>query len=378
MKHFLPLAFLGAALTFSSCIQDEPLNAECDITGIDSLWLGNHKAMIIGDPIVTNTTVSVTVKKGTDRTQLDPMFYLTPGAQIFITGEGTPGNGVMRDFTSPQLYTVRSEDGNWSKDYTVSFNYPHPISVCSFEHFVLDDGGKFYQWHEMDPSDEQNPRRNYWATGNAGFAMSGMAKTAEDYPTAPNPLGVRGNCVRLRTSDTGAFGASTRMPIAAGNIFIGEFKTSQAMLFPRKATRMGLQLVGGEPVMLTGYYKYTPGEVFYDKNKEVVEGRRDKCDVYAVLYEVDPAKFAPLNGDDVLTSDRIVSVARLENPEEPKEWTRFELPFVMREGKTFDRERMNNDGYAITIVASSSRDGQVFEGAIGSELFIDELEIVWK
>jgi hypothetical protein len=250
--------------------------------------------------------------------------------------------------------------------------------VCSFEHFVLDDGGKFYQWHEMDPSDEQNPRRNYWATGNAGFAMSGMAKTAEDYPTAPNPLGVRGNCVRLRTSDTGAFGASTRMPIAAGNIFIGEFKTSQAMLFPRKATRMGLQLVGGEPVMLTGYYKYTPGEVFYDKNKEVVEGRRDKCDVYAVLYEVDPAKFVPLNGDDVLTSNRIVSVARLENPEEPKEWTKFELPFVMKEGKTFDRERMNNDGYAITIVASSSRDGQVFEGAIGSELFIDELEIVWK
>jgi hypothetical protein len=50
----------------------------------------------------------------------------------------------------------------------------------------------------------------------------------------------------------------------------------------------------------------------------------------------------------------------------------------MKEGKTFDHERMDNDGYAITVVASSSRDGQVFEGAIGSELFIDELEIVWK
>ena len=67
MKHFLPLTLLGATLTFASCIQDEPLNAECDITGIDSLWLSNHKAMIIGDPIVTNTTVSVTVKKGTRR-----------------------------------------------------------------------------------------------------------------------------------------------------------------------------------------------------------------------------------------------------------------------------------------------------------------------
>lgn len=378
MKQISRLFILAATLVLASCIQDEAPNAECDILAIDSTWLAQHKSVIIGDPIVTNSTVSVNVKKGTDRTQLDPRFYLTPGATIFTELGGTPANGIVRDFTAPQTYTVCSEDGNWSKEYTVAFNYPHPISLCSFEHYAMEPDGRFYQWYEVDASDEKNPRRDYWATGNAGFAMSGMAKSPEEYPTVPHPLGFRGNCIRLRTCDTGAFGLSTRMPIAAGNIFIGEFKTAQAMLFPRKATRMGLQLVGGEPVSLVGYYKFTPGEVFYDKSKNVVEGRRDTCDIYAVLYEVDPAKFVPLNGDDVLSSDRIVSIARLQKPGEPKEWTRFEEPFVLQPGKTFDAERMNYDGYAIAIVASSSRMGHVFEGAVGSELFVDELRIVWK
>ena len=37
-----------------------------------------------------------------------------------------------------------------------------------------------------------------------------------------------------------------------------------------------------------------------------------------------------------------------------------------------------NDGYAIAIVASSSRQGHYFEGAVGSTLYIDELRITWS
>lgn len=380
MKQILTWSLLGAVLLLNSCIKDEALNAECDITGVDSLWLDAHKSQLIGLPIVTNTSVSFTIQKGTDRTALDPSFYLTPGATLTATVEGVevPGNGITRDFSSPQSYTVHSEDGVWSKNYQISFNYPQPITLCSFEHFTLDSSERYQTWFEVDPEDTQNPQRDYWASGNGGYALVGIAKQPADYPTASHPLGVQGNCIKLETRRTGSFGDMVKMPIAAGNIFIGSFDASIAMKKPREATHFGLQLVGGKPVTLEGYYKYTAGETFTDKNKKVCPERHDTADIYAVLYEVDPADFQALNGDDVLSSPRIVMMARIDNPGEPAEWTHFVEPFRMMPGKEFKEERLRNDGYAIAVVATSSRQGAYFEGAIGSTLYVDELRVVWE
>ena len=149
------------------------------------------------------------------------------------------------------------------------------------------------------------------------------------------------------------------------------------MLFPLQATRFGLQIAKGEPESITGWYKYTPGEVYTDKELNILE-KRDSCDIYAVLFEVDPQKFVPLQGDNVMSSERIVMLARVENPGEPKEWTRFEAPFLPMNGKTFDPERLKNKGYAFTMVASSSRGGAFFQGAVGSTLYLDDYEIIWK
>ncbi|MBO5135129.1 MAG: PCMD domain-containing protein [Bacteroidaceae bacterium] len=381
LKRFFSLAFLGSLLVFTSCIREEAANAECDITGVDSIWLKSlPEGFLIGNPIVTNDRVSFTIKKGADRSALAPQFYLTPGAHITAkTGNGeVEGNGLLRDFSTPQTYTVYSEDGHWQKDYIVVFNYPQPISLCSFEYFNLENTNRYYQWFEVDNTDLNNSRRDYWGTGNAGFALSGMGKVPSDYPTAPETMGVNGNCVKLVTRDTGSFGNGVNMPIAAGNLFIGEFKAAQAMLFPRKATRFGLQLVGSRPEKLTGYYKYTAADVFTDKHDNICPDRKDTCDIYAVLFEVDPAKFVPLNGDDVLSSERIVMMARIDNPGEPQEWTYFEEPFKEKNGKTFNEQRLRDNGYAITIVATSSRQGAYFEGAIGSTLYIDEIKIKWE
>ena len=377
----LSLILAGCSLIcFTSCIQEEPLNAECDILSVDSTWINKNKNILIGSPIITNNSVSFSIQKGTDRTELDPIFELTPGAKLTMLQNGIQmdANGSTRDFSSPQIYKTISEDGYWTKDYTVTFNYPQPITLCSFEHFELDQSKRYQVWYEVDREDQANPRRDYWASGNAGFALTGMGKQATDYPTASDPQGYKGNGIRLETRSTGSFGEGVNMPIAAGNIFIGEFKAGQAMIWPRKATRFGLQLVGGKPLYLSGYYKFTAGKVFTDKLGKVDETRKDTCDIYAVLYEVNPEKFEPLNGDDVLTSQRIVSLARIDNPGEPQEWKRFMEPFRPMNGKEFEEERLRNDGYAIAIVATSSRQGAYFEGAIGSVLYVDELRIIWE
>lgn len=398
-KRLLALLPLSTLL-FASCIRDEAPNAECDITGLEQTWLDENKGLIVGEPIVTNDRVSITLEKGTPRTSLAPRFTLTDGAWLSMTDENgatVEANGKTRDFTKPKIYTTHSEDGKWTKEYTVSFGFPKALSTLSFEYFDLDPTGRYYRWYEMDSEDASNPRRDYWASGNAGYALAGMAHSPADYPTTVDAIGQRGNCVKLSTCATGDFGARTHMPIAAGNIFVGEFVSAQAALFPRKATKFGLQALGGTPVRLEGYYKYKAGPTYTDKNGAAVAGGHDKADIYAVVYEVDltpGAKFTPLNGDNVLTSDRIVMMARIDNPQEAEgtvsdgvsaeslaraaEWVHFSEPFRLMDGKTFNTEILEQNGYAITVVCTSSREGATFEGAVGSTLFVDELQIIYE
>ncbi len=404
--YILPL--FAALLSLSSCIKDEPLNAECDILGVDPAWVESHKSSLRGVPIVTNYTVSMQLQKGTDRTALDPKFILTEGATLTTAdanGNEVDANGMTRDFSSPQAYTARSQDHNWSKQYEVSFNYPTMLSTLSFEHYEVDDATKRYHvWYEIDADDTTNPRRNYWSTGNPGFALTGMGgKDPAKFPTANDPVGVEGNCVKLTTCATGSFGAMVGMHIAAGSIFIGTFNTKTAMKRPRESTEFGLQLVSGKPERLEGYYKYTEGETFTDKNKQVCPDRHDTADIYAVVFELpyendtlkndagepildengnvqiqEIAKMDPLNGDNVLSSDRIVYMARIDNPGYPSEWSHFSEPFKLMPGKEWDEARLLKDGYAIAVVATSSRQGAYFEGSVGSTLWIDEFKVVWE
>ena len=189
---------------------------------------------------------------------------------------------------------------------------------------------------------------------------------------------VSGCCVKLTTRDTGIIGKAAGTPIAAGNIFIGEYDGKLAMKKPLEAASFGMQILPAKPAALTGYYRYKAGEVYTDKNKEVIENTKDNCAIYAVVYEVNPADVKPLDGKDITTSNRIVLAAELEQPQESNEWVEFNIPFKAVEGKEFDYGKLYDDEYAIAIVASSSKNGHLFEGAVGSTLFIDEFKIVWE
>ena len=387
-SSFFLLAAFASLPCLVSCIQDEPLNAECDIIDVEQSWVDAHPGLLIGNPRVENTRVAFTIQPGSDRTALNPRFELTPGATITMKENGVdiPANGVTRDFSSPQTYTVHSQDGFWKKDYEVSFSPRKSITKLNFENFRLDATGRYYEWYEVD-TDELGTELYYWATGNAGYAITGMGNAPDDYPSNPDAYGVsnengtESKCIRLETRATGSFGERLKMPLAAGNIFIGEFASTQAAMYPRRATKFGLQLVTEVPVKLEGYYKYKAGETFIDINKVEHPELHDMADIYAVVYEAYPEgsdKFVPLNGDDVLSSDRIVLLARIDEPGEPEKWTFFSEPFKPVGNKTISEEMLRENKYAIAIVCTSSRDGAYFNGAIGSVLYVDELKVVWK
>ena len=128
MFFLMPVLFL-----FNSCIKDEALNSEADIT---SCKVDNR--ILIRDPVITNESVKLYVKDSVDIKSQSPQFTLTDGATI------SPASGTTLDFSKPQTYIVKSQDGNWQKPYTVEFTFSNMQTQYDFENIrygnLSDDG----------------------------------------------------------------------------------------------------------------------------------------------------------------------------------------------------------------------------------------------
>ena len=70
-----------------------------------------------------------------------------------------------------------------------------------------------------------------------------------------------------------------------------------------------------------------------------------------------------------MTSDKIVAIASVDGKEQA-EYTDFSVDFKF--SKSFDPAKK----YKLAIVCSSSKDGDLFKGAGGSTLIVDEFEVI--
>ena len=293
-------------------------------------------------------------------------FVLTPGATI------DPPSGTARNFSTPQTYVVTSEDKKYHKTYTVSCSTDGITTVYNFEHFELNSAQKYYIFYEV-----QNDQKQYiWASGNAGYEFVALRATPEDYPTIPYAFGKEGNCAKMETKSTGTLGSIAKMPIAAGSLFIGEFVAANAMLRPLEATHFGVPF-DFVPVCLKGYYKYKPGDVYTERDGSVNPDKQDTFDIYSILYETDD-EVKYLDGSNFLTSPNLISIARIKDEDKviSDEWTYFSVYFKLQEGKTIEVEKLKEGKYNVSIVMTSSINGDLFQGAVGSTLLVDEVELV--
>lgn len=358
MKATYLIVPLLSGLLITSCIQDEAPNAEADI-----LTCTLPGITMTTSPIIRNDEVTLFVMQGTDISRLAPQFTLTPGATI------NPLSGTERDFDTPQQYTVTAADGTTQKSYTISVIDSELSTSYNFEDTL--PGQKYYIFVE-----KMNGKVvMQWASGNPGYALTGVAKNADQYPTFQSSEGKSGKCLELVTRSTGFFGELAGMPIAAGNLFIGSFDVTNAMSNPLKATKFGLPFYH-VPTYLSGYYKFQSGNQFTEGGKPV-SGKRDICDIYAIFYEASES-VPTLDGTNAFTSPNLISVARIDNAKETDEWTPFKLPFLARPGKLVDREKLQAGKYNVSIVFASSLEGDRFNGAIGSTLLIDEAELQYN
>jgi hypothetical protein len=356
----------------NSCIKDEALNTEADVEQASIL---NGDLVLSTAPSIGNNTIIFKLKRFSGSYMHAPEFVVTTGATIL------PESGTELDFSVPHQYTVTSQDGAWSKTYTVSFVLDEGADFyAAFENAQIVDSdnpvGHYHQFFELTAKGQKN---FIWETANEGYNILAGTLVGEDeelvpsfYPTSQVTDGYLGQAAKLITKDTGPLGGMFGSPLAAGNLFVGEFK----LTFPTvNSTRFGIPYNSGTaPISLKGFFKYKAGEKFV-ANTKPSQLTKDTWDGYAILFEKSPGlDHNFLTGTHGFKDARIVSVARIgaQQQIETDKWTAFEVPFSFVNGKSFDPSKE----YMYTIVFSSSKEGDMFNGAVGSTLYIDEVELV--
>lgn len=378
---------MSCITTLSSCFKEEPLNAECDIEQAyihaDNKILLNLLFTNPSDTLVNvqsdQTKIEFTMRPFAALTKQAPIFRLTPGATI------SPESGSLQDFSKgPVTYVVTSENKQWSRTYQVSIKKGQTTILnekeFEFEDAYLSKG--YYNWQENWNGDILG----IWATGNSGFNISNPSAKPEEYPTVMIKDGYKGKGVKLTTKRTSKLADIVHKPIAAGNLFIGQFDATDALNdAAMKATKFGRPFsFSAKPVKLEGWYKYQAGEKFTDKNMQELD-RHDYGTIYAVLYEnIDEKGNAVLlYGDNVQTSKQIVALALVGETHDDNgkvaigntwKWHHFSVDFKYK--KAIDPIKLKNGGYSLTIVSSSSSDGANFLGAVGSTLWIDSFKLI--
>lgn len=224
--------------------------------------------------------------------------------------------------------------------------------TCTFttESYVEIPNLNFDTWsqNEKDWYPNADASNSYWSTGNEGVTLGGNS----------NSVGVSdsysGLAAQLQTVEVTMF-VFVKVK-AAGNIFIGSYKTNAQD--PASSVTFGRDYSGVRPTKLSGYFKYQPGATMSDGSVPSEKLEKDECDIYIQLW----------SGGETIGEGHFIT------NETVSEYTHFEIPIEY----TVTNKRPDK----IAIVATSSRYGGYFDGmnvigqlAIGSTLWVDDFEL---
>lgn len=263
------------------------------------------------------------------------------------------------DFSKDVTYTVVAEDGT-----VATYVVKAPARMASLKF-------SFDEWETKDNVEYPMPRDSLASSLEGASILASLTGGLPLYKSTDDK--VAGAAARLVTMDTSEIASSLIPAITSGSLFTGKFDILAAITDKLSSTKFGIAY-DKKPLRFKGYYKYTPGKTFIDgtdpKNIVTVD-KTDECAIQAVLYEAETDDFT-LTGHDINNSDKRVAVAALSDGTAKAAWTSFDIPFTWLEGKTYDPAKK----YKLAIVCSSSKEGDLFKGAGGSTLLIDEFEVV--
>lgn len=341
-----------------------------------------HPAIISAKEKSSKMTLQFWSSDAVKLTAITPSFTLSEKAKVDSISLFLAKKWVKRlDVNSPLDLSVLKDVENDYIQYTISAEDPNTKNTYRIAADRLLDPSLVFT---MD---------NWLTTGEPeGLASSNMASTFLPIIYGikiPRPVDKYADgIVRVMSFRTDTANQNTTLvpAITAGTLFTGKF--ALAMDTTLKSTKFGLPY-RMEPATFKVTYKYTPGTEFYkqivvekttdegekekDNDAELVPGKTDECSVNAYLYEVSSLD-ETLNGTNINTSDKVILKATLPDGNAKADFTTLELPFIPTGNGTYDPAKM----YKIAIVCSSSKDGDKFEGAPESTLYIKHLEVTAK
>jgi len=366
-----------------------PQEADIKYVRIDDATILKYAADTLHDAskYTVEDLIEIPMNSKAELQNIAPKFILTQGSKIYMqdptSGEwNIPADGVARDFSNGALeYMVVSRDGNSHHIYSLLLNCNEVPSVYHLDWAEEFSPGKKPNYYIFKEYDNEGNVLVTWCTANPGFAISKRLVGPNEYPTAVcEGWNGEGHGVLLRTLKTGTIGASAGKPIAAGNLFLGDFNTVTALSDHLGSTRFGVPY-SRKPIRFNGYMSYEPASEFTDVNMNVVPNQADSCAIYAVLYKNtdENGNQIMLNGATIDNSPYIVARAEIKDSRcagTKGVWTYFTLDFNYNYPLSFEPEVAKANGYNITIVCSSSNQAANFRGAVGSTLKVDELELI--
>lgn len=358
MKNYNISILLMLVIIISSCIKEDHFGYS-SFGEIKSIQISNQS----GNASINSNdkTVAVNIPAGVSLQNLRVNELSLSSFAITTIEEGSE-----IDLREPLTITIISEDEsstNWTITANVATDDPQ-LANNDFEYWYQVNAG--YYEPGLDESS------TIWGSANAGGSM--LDKIA----TTPFEITTGNLVAKLETLDNGFLGNLVGAPITTATIFTGKFHTDRIVLDnPRVAVELGVPFTG-RPKAFTFQYQYEPGPVYKDRGGNVLE-YGDQCDIYMFL-EVREGDVSKRLATGLFRSGEVVD-----------EMTQIRVDLIYGElDASFPEEHLPEDGFVseelvefilpthISFLATSGFEGDLFKGAIGSTLLLDDLELIYE
>lgn len=311
----------------------------------------------IGTATIDNEALTVTISVSEEQTDLKlapTIIAISNFAQV------TPRINEEQDFSTPVIYTVTAENGE-TNTYTVTVERSGPDTQL--------DNASFEDWYtatSLGKSFEQpgsSKAATIWDTANAGLVLGGADPNTKPVEKTTDSLGVQMVTVV----------APALVRLAAATIFTGKFTEDfPSVSDPRSNIELGIPFQG-RPISFSFEYTYVPGEENADADGQPLP-YGDQCDIYLLLenrewnqtLRVGTAWFR--SGESIADWKKELVPVKYGELAVSDPWYAFAQPQTGESWGTGEEPITH-----ITVLATSSFEGDFFKGAIGSELRLDNI-----
>ncbi|MGL2993614.1 PCMD domain-containing protein [Flavobacterium sp. TSSA_36] len=346
------LLFLALiCVVLSNCVSEDYFG-NSDQKKILSFILINQ----VGNTIIEESTgtISVTVAATANIKQLKPQeIVLSTFATI------SPSSEELLDFTNPVKYSVTAEDGS-TKTYTVTVKQEG--SEPQLENSSFDD------WY-MTPKNYYEPGKDansIWSSGNAGATTLGNANVT--------PFTINGTNIaaKLVTQDMGNLAGLVSQRMAAGSMFTGKFELDVAN--PINSAKFGIPFAA-RPKSFSVEYAYSPGTPYLDRKGQTLT-TKDACDIYVLLENRSGTEVKRIATGWFRSEEKVIDAFKtitipLTYGELNNSFPAYQKPKNGLYGST------NEAVTHITVVFSSSFNGDQLEGGTNSTLLVNNFKLIY-